>query len=89
MTAESQVPKDHPLMVAWEAYIKTPDFKNTKKQVAYPEHLQDSLWAVFSAGFKSGHTEGYKGAALRSAEGLEALAREICHLANTHDVDMI
>lgn len=54
MTGQSPVPKDHPLMKAWEAYKATPDFGNSKQWAAHPEHLLGSLWAVFNAGWNAG-----------------------------------
>jgi hypothetical protein len=58
MSDESQTAcrPDSPLMLAWEAYQKTPEFANSKKWVQYPSdtYIQGSLWAVFSHGFFAG-----------------------------------
>lgn len=48
MSASSPVPKDHPLMVAWEAYKQTDDFKTTKVWAQHPAHVDGSLWAVIA-----------------------------------------
>ena len=53
MNATSPCPKDHPLMVAWTKYQETEDFANTKKWLAYPEHVQGSMWGLFMAGFNA------------------------------------
>jgi hypothetical protein len=45
------VPKDHPLMKAWEEYRSSPAYTNTFKWAADLEHRQGSLWAAFVAGF--------------------------------------
>jgi len=54
MPAMAPVPKDHPMMKAWEAHVATDDFANTKQWAAHEEHLMGSLWAVFVAGFIAG-----------------------------------
>jgi hypothetical protein len=53
MTCMAPVPKDHPLMVAWEAYKASDEYANSKKWAAHPEHLEGSLWTLFMAGFQS------------------------------------
>ena len=47
---------DEPVMIAWKAHKETPDFANSKKWAAFPEHLDGSLWALFSAGFSAGQS---------------------------------
>lgn len=54
MSASAAVPKDHPLMVAWEAYKLTEDYANTKKWAVFYEHVEGSLWAAFERGWKNG-----------------------------------
>jgi hypothetical protein len=63
---QAQVPKDDPLMIAWEAYRATESFAVAKKwaetfevrycdnevKVRHP-HIDGSLWAMFVAGFKA------------------------------------
>ncbi|HEU4344033.1 MAG TPA: DUF2829 domain-containing protein [Candidatus Binatia bacterium] len=51
MPTETPIPKDHPLMVAWEAYKATPDYANTRKWASHDEHVDGSLWAAFSQGW--------------------------------------
>lgn len=51
---QTQLPKDHPMMIAWEAYKETADFENTRKWVNHPEHSIGSLWAAFTAGYRAG-----------------------------------
>jgi hypothetical protein len=45
------LPKDHPLMVAWETYKETDDYANSRKWAATPEYLEGSMWGSFMAGF--------------------------------------
>lgn len=49
--AQTPVPADHPLMIAWENYKQTEDYANTKKWAAYAEHVDGSLWAAFARGY--------------------------------------
>ena len=51
MSAMTPVPKDHPLMIAWEAYKATDDYTNTKKWAGYEQHVEGSLWAAFVQGW--------------------------------------
>ena len=65
MPASTQVPDDHPLMIAWEKYRATEEAENSDKwartvKVSEPmqgqiilehPHVVGSLWAAFSAGF--------------------------------------
>lgn len=52
MSASSPVPKDHPLMVAWEAYKATEDYANTKRWAGRDDQATDgSLWASFERGW--------------------------------------
>ena len=52
-------PKDSPLMKAWEAYKVTDDYANTRKWAYYNngEHVDGSLWASFSEGFRAALAE--------------------------------
>jgi hypothetical protein len=52
--ASAPVPKDHPLMKAWENFKDSDDFANSKRWAAHPEHLDGSLWALFDAGWHAG-----------------------------------
>jgi hypothetical protein len=51
MPTESPMPKDHPLMKAWEQYKVTDDYTNTRKWAHHAEHVDGSLWAAFSQGW--------------------------------------
>lgn len=51
MSTQAPVPKDHPLMIAWEAYKSSDDYRNTKRWAAHPEHIEGCLWAAFVSGF--------------------------------------
>jgi hypothetical protein len=51
MPTESPMPKDHPLMKAWEEYKQTDDYANTRKWALHAEHVDGSLWAAFSQGW--------------------------------------
>lgn len=48
------LPDDHPMMIAWEAHRKTPDFANSRYWSANDKHVDGSLWAVFCAGWEAG-----------------------------------
>jgi len=47
------VPKDHPLMIAWDAYKATEDYANTRTWAGIPAHVDGSLWAAFEQGFRA------------------------------------
>ena len=47
------VPKDHPVMKAWEEYKATEEYANAKKWTRFEEHVEGSLWAAFVEGFKA------------------------------------
>ena len=49
----AEMPLTHPLRAAWEQYKQTDDYKNTRKWVAQPEHLEASLWSVWLAAFSA------------------------------------
>lgn len=53
MSTMAPVPKDDPLMIAWEAYTATDKYANTKRWAIHPEHVEGSLWAAFMEGFKA------------------------------------
>lgn len=67
------VPKDAPVMVAWERYKQTEEYANTRKW-AQTEHVDGSLWAAFEEGFRaalpSAHAEGRR-------EGLRDVALKL------------
>lgn len=43
--------KDDPLLLAWEEYRKTEDYRNSFKWAADLEHRPGSMWAAFMAGY--------------------------------------
>lgn len=47
----SPLPKDHPLVVAWEEYRATDEYANTRKWALHEQHVDGSLWAAFMAGW--------------------------------------
>lgn len=63
-----QIRDDEPLMVAWKAYLQTPEYSNSRKwaefvvlsnkediqalAVDHP-HLSGSMWTAFMAGWKA------------------------------------
>lgn len=52
MNTMSPVPKDDPMMKGWEAFKQSPAYQNAKSWAADPNHLEGSLWALYSAGFR-------------------------------------
>ncbi len=48
---EARLPKDDPMLVAWEAYKATPEFVNTRHWAAVDAHRDGSLWAAFVQGW--------------------------------------
>jgi hypothetical protein len=63
------LPKDSPIMKAWDEYVASPEFANSKRwaeaitvvakddqQVVAHPHLEGSLWAAFTAGIRAGQT---------------------------------
>jgi hypothetical protein len=45
------LPKDSPIMRAWDAYKATPDYANSLKWAAHDEHRVGSMWAAFLQGW--------------------------------------
>lgn len=56
MPVEQQLPKDHPLIVAFEAYKQTDEYQNTKLWAKEPKHVDGSLWAAFMNGYNAKKT---------------------------------
>lgn len=44
---------DHPLMIWWNEYKNSDDFKNSKNWVVNPKHTEGSLWVAFLAGWQA------------------------------------
>ena len=53
MPVETPEPAGSPLMHAWEAYKEFGEFKNTRRWAVDRDHVDGSLWAAFSAGFRA------------------------------------
>lgn len=51
MSVSSPVPKDAPVMIAWEEWKKSDDFANSRKWAAQEAHVEGSLWNAFQTGF--------------------------------------
>lgn len=51
MTAMAALPKDSPIMRAWDVYKATPDYANSLKWAAHDEHRVGSMWAAFLQGW--------------------------------------
>lgn len=45
------LPKDDPMLIAWEEYKATEDYANTKKWAADSGQVDGSLWTVFMQGY--------------------------------------
>lgn len=52
MSTMALVPKDDPLMIAWEVFKQTEHYENAKRWAKHPEHLEGSLWAMYEQGFR-------------------------------------
>ncbi|CAB5079585.1 hypothetical protein UFOVP143_40 [uncultured Caudovirales phage] len=48
---ETPVPREAPVMQAWEQYKATEDYANTRVWARHEDHVDGSLWAAFYAGF--------------------------------------
>lgn len=69
MSAQTPVPKDHPLMVAWQAHKATEQHANDVRWAKVEAHTDGALWSAFEAGWRA------REAAL-SAAGLVVVPRE-------------
>jgi len=48
--AQTRVPDDHPLMIAWRKYLETESFANSKRWAE--QSFQGEMWSAFTAGFR-------------------------------------
>jgi hypothetical protein len=80
VSASTPVPKDHPLMKAWEAHKATEDFSNSRKWALHEEHLDGSLWALFSAGWQAAQPDTIQAARYRWIVTNPESARHLLHL---------
>jgi len=53
MPVEAAVPADHPMMLAWEAYRQTDEYRHSFKWASDVQHRPGSMWAAFVAGFNA------------------------------------
>lgn len=53
MSAMMALPKDDPIMLAWEVYKITPEYANSRNWAKHDEHLDGSLWAAFLSGYQA------------------------------------
>jgi hypothetical protein len=51
-----EVPADHPLRKAWDAYKNTDRFENSRKWAEFDQYRDGSLWAAFEAGWRAGRS---------------------------------
>jgi hypothetical protein len=69
--AMSPLPKDAPVMIAWEAYKVTDGYANTRNWALNEKHVDGSLWAAFLAGHEA------RTLSLPSDQEVEKVARAI------------
>lgn len=69
------VDKEGPLWKAWEQYIQSEAYANTKKWALHAEHVDGSLWAAFMVGWLAGTGEERKRCA------------DIAHQARAGEID--
>lgn len=55
--AEQKLPDDHPMVIAWEAYKKTEEYRNSFRWAAEEQHRSGSMWAAFIEGWQAGRRE--------------------------------
>jgi hypothetical protein len=53
MTAMQALPKDSPIMVAWEKYKSSDEYANSRKWAASEKYVDGSMWAAFLAGYQA------------------------------------
>ena len=51
---QAKLPKDHPLRQAWDGWKNTNPAVIARQWAQFPQHVDGSLWAAFSAGFTVG-----------------------------------
>lgn len=54
MSASQPLPKDHPMVLAWEEHKKTDEYANAERWALVKEHIAGSLWSAFVAGYEAG-----------------------------------
>lgn len=76
MSTESALPKDHPAIIAWEAYRASPEYANSR-QWAATQHVDGSMWAAFYQGFISASASAAIDPSPSMLEALERLSKEV------------
>lgn len=66
MPTSTPLPKDHPLIIAWEAHRKTEEYANSKKWALTNDHVDGSLWALFAAGWNAARAEARSDASVET-----------------------
>lgn len=56
MPTTSPVPKNDPLMQAWEAFKQTDEYANAREWAKDFQYLEGSLWAMYERGFRDATT---------------------------------
>jgi hypothetical protein len=56
MPIETAVSKDAPLMLAWEKYNLSEEYRNSFEWAAHEQHRTGSMWAAFVAGWEAART---------------------------------
>ena len=54
MATDTPLPADDPALIAFQAYIKTKDYLNSKMWAVKDEFTEGSMWAAFHEGFVRG-----------------------------------
>lgn len=57
MSTMMALPKDHPIMLAWESYRSTSEYANSFRWAEKAEHRDGSMWAAFLAGWQAAQGE--------------------------------
>lgn len=73
-SAMTPIHPEHPIMLAWERYKQTGEYRNTRYFATDVEHVDGSLWAAFFAGWDA---HGGVQSHCEYADGLLAIVREL------------
>lgn len=57
MTTEAPLPKDHPIMIAWEKYKASDQYANAFQWAQNVDHRDGSMWNAFLAGFDASYSK--------------------------------
>lgn len=53
MNSKKQIPRNHPMLVAWGEFRNTPEFASLRRYAQQPDTLDGALWSIFEAGWVS------------------------------------